>query len=287
MGLRRHATSSQAYSRRQMNTSASISLSCLHSPCPGSDWDAWIGFRVTKKGFSLLAKYSDDGKGRPWKVSESSQPCNWRHGIDTMRASPELLLDGDFRRSIIVEGIDGLGAEMLTLAWHTGDFEYETAFLFLLGLPDSDLKQIYSEEGGLLANVTLDKVADLVRITGWYAPSEVKPLDSIAREYGSSKGAKSFQQVVDLARNFDLANEQLANAAKHYRVKHRAALLAPFAEDLQTIQQALTAGWPEASGYASGIGQMMRRGKIKMALENFVIAKARLPTQAEIATLFS
>jgi hypothetical protein len=64
-------------------------------------------------------------------------------------------------------------------------------------------------------------------------------------------------------------------------------LLAPFAEDLQAIHQAVTAGWPEASGYASGIGQMMRRGKIKMALENFVIAKSRLPTQTEIATLFS
>ena len=176
---------------------------------------------------------------------------------------------------------------MLTLAWHSGEFEYENALLFLLGLSDSDLKQIYKEEGSVLTNVTLDKVADLVRISGWYPPSEVESLDSIARGYGSSKGARSFQQVVDLARNFDLADQQLANAAKQYRVKHRAVLLAPFAEDLQAIQQAVTAGWPEASGYASGIGQMMRRGKIKMALENFVIAKSRLPTQTEIATLFS
>ncbi len=60
-----------------------IEIRVSHSPAPGCDWDAWIGFRPLVHGFSVLAVYSG-GPARATRIACSRSPLGWRSACKAM-----------------------------------------------------------------------------------------------------------------------------------------------------------------------------------------------------------
>ena len=84
-----------------------------HSPAPGCDWTAWVGFKPMTEGFSVLASFSD-GPARLTRIARSRSPLTWRTACKALlRTKEEWLLDTGLS-SAELHGLQGWQADLLS-----------------------------------------------------------------------------------------------------------------------------------------------------------------------------
>lgn len=140
-------------------------LSVWHSPAPGCDWDAWIGFKPLSKGFSILAKYSGNGV-KPVRIARSSRELSWRTACQALLQIEECWhLGDDFLEDTLIKGLSGWRANLLASCWFGGEYIHRREVAMLCRQDEETLETMNRGfQGGLLGNqclATLSAAAEL------------------------------------------------------------------------------------------------------------------------------
>jgi hypothetical protein len=262
-----------------------FSLFCTYSSAPGCDWSAWIGFRETKKGFSMLAKFSDNG-ARLKKVAESKRALTPRSAVDLLRNNSAFLLGGDFRSYIEIEGAVGYQADLLKLAWMNEEYPYHTVCSYLFGLADKDVERLANEIGKLCETSTLDWVSELLDSIDWCvgdaSPDFVKLEASIAESHTPLKLNSLLEALREKKRIEDEEYEKIVQETQAKRDKK----LAPFRSDITKSIQSEMDKLPHPGSYTAGLVYMQKQRRLTGRLEDFIITYNRFPSHDELIRLF-
>lgn len=237
-----------------------------HSPAPGCDWTAWVGFKPLTEGFSVLASFSD-GPARLTRIARSRSPLTWRTACKALlRTKEEWLLDSGLS-SAELHGFQGWQADLLKSCWFGYDCQHRREFAFLCKQSEDVLASLDAAfPKGLTGKECLDSISEFVDLFG-----EDASLARICKE-GVSQASIA---AACAAKNADIDAETVASRAK------RELELAPFSPGIESLLDAAVSAWPSPTGYAAGIGFSRKKADLKGRATEFVRLNGRLPTAEE------
>lgn len=241
-----------------------------HSPAPGCDWSAWVGFKPLTEGFSVLASFSD-GPARLTRIARSRSPLNWRSACKALlRTKEEWLLDAGLT-SAELHGLGGWQAELLKSCWFGYDCPHRREFAFLCRQSEDVLSSLHeSFPNGLTGKACLDAICEFVELFG-----DDASLSRICKE-GVSRASIT---AACMAKNAEIDSEIEASLEK------RALELAPYTSEIESLVEEAVAAWPSPTGYAAGIGFSRKKADLKGGVTEFVRLNCRLPTADEFREL--
>lgn len=259
----------RAQSKRERHRAAkaqpyTITLSCWYSPCPGGDWSASVGFRPTRKGFSVWV-WGDGGLlGIKYRkcVARRTAVLTWQRAGEELLAMEEGSIFGDFRREVEVSGTDRLEGEILALCWMKEDDLPIQDKSFLLGLSDEDIGWLFAAlDSSLLDDESLELLSR-------YTELETRSPRLVWNGLLLTEDKPCLRVLVG-------------------RLAHdREAALVPYAESLRDIVEAKSIQLGDPTTYAAGTARMALMRTFRERLESFVLERGRLPDAGEVGALW-
>lgn len=237
-----------------------------HSPAPGCDWTAWVGFKPVKEGFSVLASFSD-GTARLTRIARSRSPLNWRSACKALlRTKEEWLLDASLL-SAEIHGLRGWQADLIKSSWFGYDCPHRREFAFLCKQSEEVLASLHSAfPKGLTGKECLDSISEIVELFG-----ENASLARICKEGVSQASLLAASAAKGAETDAGLEASQAKMALE----------IAPFSAGIESLLNAAVAAWPNPTGYAAGIGFSRKEADLKGRTTEFVRLNGRLPTADE------
>lgn len=241
-----------------------------HSPTPGCDWTAWVGFKPLAEGFSVLASFSA-GPARLTRIARSRSPLNWRSACKALlRIKEEWLLDASLRYAEI-HGLEGWQADLLKACWFGYDCPHRREFTFLCRQSEETLSSLEdSFPTGLIGKECLDSISEIVDLFG-----EGASLAHICNE-GVSQAS--------ITAACERKNAELDVKARASMEKQKLEL-APFSSGIASLLADAVSSWPSPTGYAAGIGFSRKRTILAGRITGFVRQNGRLPSADELCEL--
>ena len=254
-------------------TDVAIEMSVSHSPAPGCDWNAWVGFRPLSSGFSVLARYSGAETNRTTRIATSRAVLTWRSACKSMlRVQEDWLLCDGFLPTVETHGVGGWRAKLLASCWFVGEYAHRREIRYLCSQSESALELLNSSfTNGITGTDCLETLSDALNLFGESA--------SLEKICGIARVSASSLLTTIATRTKQIEAEALIAADT------RSAALAPFLKAITLLAETATDQWPKASGYAAGLGSMFRKRTLSSRATNFVLREGRLPNESEFSAM--
>lgn len=242
-------------------------ISVEHSPAPGCDWTAWVGFKPLAEGFSVLASFSD-GPSRLTRIARSRSPLNWRSACKALlRTKEEWLLDACLPSASLL-GLQGWQADLLRSCWFGYDCPHRREFAFLCKQPEDLIASLHADfPKGVTGKACLESLSEFLELFG-----EDASLVRICKK-GVSRASI---EAACAAANAEIDARIEASQAK------KAAEIAPFSAGIETLLGTVVSDWPSPTRYATGILFSRNRADLKGRVVEFVRLNKRLPAAEEL-----
>ena len=253
-----------------------ILLSISTSTHPGSDWDAWVGFRPTQDGFSIWAGTSDPDVGPSRKkIGHRKDALNWRSACRSLLEAEEGRLYGDFRSDwgLRVSGASAQEPELLALCWMTEDDISTDVKEFLISLPSEDLEWLIKALGGKLTSDAS------LRLIGDYLEFDEESPRARWAEYFPEQKKVDFRSLV-------LRVEQEHNRRRAALEAERVQRLAPFTTTIDQILAQKSALQGKAGSMWGGIANGKRIRMLEAQLQKHTLENNSLPDAAAVDLLW-
>jgi hypothetical protein len=253
-------------------------LSCTHSGFPGDEWDAWIGFRPIKNGFSVWAGGSNpDGDGPSRKrIATCKQELNWRTACQALLNASDGSIWGDFRSDITVDGADGSIAELLALCWMKEDEISDNIKDYLIAISDDDLEWLERAVGG---DITSDESLTVIGAFLDVANVSESPRSLYSRFFPGARKSR----LADLVQA--LEKEESDRAASVQRDIE--ARLEPFLAQMHQIVLQKSSSADIEQTKDEQYVERSQLADLSGALRSSVLSNGHLPSDSEISEIWN